>query len=289
MTDKNSDKNSTLAPLTRTISRWAGIVLLVTLAACQTRPADPNVGEAAVARALSGKALWEEKCRTVAGEKIYRKVENVEGLLLLKVRPNAGDREWADRMWPGAAFALEARADEYITTFLGYEYAANPAGSNDPITPNNRGYINTDRRPGGLPGYRWVEVIDAKDGQRFRYTGRYDEPWKREPERYCNTCTFFVLDKTPVTGPAPRYGVTFEDHVIPEDRALGIASSTIKVFDLKTKEVLGEMTRYAWSPGPGSGSPSPWLSAYKCPGHPVGASAATRKFVDQVLIPTKEK
>ena len=97
----------------------------------------------------------------------------------------------------------------------------------------------------------------------------------------------WTLDKVPATDPVPRYGVTFEDHVIPEDRALGIASSTVKVLDLRTSEVLGELIRYAWSPGLSAANPSPWLSAYKCPMHPVGSSAATRKFVDQVLIPKK--
>ncbi|WP_310451296.1 hypothetical protein [Sulfuritalea sp.] len=271
-----------------TISRWAGIFLLAALAACQTRPADPNAGEAAVNRALARKALWEEKCRTVAGEKIYRRVEDVEGLLLMKVRPERGDRQLADRMWPGAAFARETSGHEYVTTFLGYEYASNPAGSNDPITPNNRGYINTDRRPGGRPGYRWVEVIDEKDGQRYRYTGRYDEPWKTDSS-YSKSYIRFNLDKAPATGPIPRYGVTFEDHVITEDRALGIASSTVKVLDLQTKEVLGELTRYAWSLGPSSGNPSPWLTAYKCPPTSGDLVSVTRQFVDTVLIPTKEK
>lgn len=271
------------------ISRWAGIVLLA-LTACQTTQADPNVGEAAVKHALAGKAVWEEKCRTVAGEKIYRKVENVEGVLLMKVRPERGGRELADRMWPGAAFAREWRGDEFITSFLAYEYAANPAGKDDPVTPNKRGYINTDRRPGGLPGYRWVEVIDEKDGQRYRYTGRYDEPWKTDSS-YSKTYVRFNLDKTPSpSSTPPRYGVTYEDHVIPEDRYLGIASSTIKVIDLQTKEVLGEMTRYAWSPGaPSRVNPSPWLTAYSCPDYSVGTGTATRKFADQILFPAKEK
>lgn len=100
----------------------------------------------------------------------------------------------------------------------------------------------------------------------------------------------YVLDKAPAHGSSPRYGVTYEDHVITEERALGIASSTIKVLDLKTKEVMGEMTRYAWSPGtPSRANPSPWLTAYRCPTHARGTDAATRKFVDQVLIPAKEK
>ena len=273
---------------TQTLSRWAGIVLLGLLAACQNTPtqADPNVGEAAVARAQSGKALWEEKCRTVAGEKIYRKVENVEGVLLMKVRPERGDRQLADRMWPGAAFARESRADEFIATFLGYEEGGSTLdGTPTPVTPAYRGSINTNRNPGGLPGYRWVDVIDAMDGKRYRYTISY-QPRPTSKIGYIEA----ILDKAPAPDPAPRYGVTFEDHVIPEERYLGIASSTVKVLDLQTQEVLGEMTRYAWSPSaPSRVNPSPWLTAYRCPDHARGTNAASRKFVDQILIPVKEK
>lgn len=251
--------------------------------------ADTPEREATKARMTDGKALFEQKCATVAGEKIYRKAENVEGLLLMKVRPPAGDAQWSNRDWPGAAFAREAWGSYYIETFLGYEYASNAAGRDDPVTPTNRGYVSTNRRPGGLPGYRWVEAIDERDGKRYRYTGRYDEPWQKD-KSYLKDYIKFYLDKIPSTHPLPRYGVTYEDHVIPEERYLGVASSTVKVLDLETKEVLGEMIRYAWSPGaPSRVNPSPWLTAYKCPGHPVGADAATRKFVDQVLIPTKEK
>jgi len=272
------------------IFRYVGLLLLALLTACQTTPtqADPNQGEAAVKRAQDGKALWEQKCRTVAGEKIYRKVEGVEGVLLMKVRPQRGDRELADRNWPGAAFARESPAEGYITSFLAYEHAFGPAlhrKTAPPISSTNRGYINTDRRPGGLPGYRWVEVIDAKDGQRYRYTIAY-KPRPTSKIGYIDA----ILDKTPSTSPPPRYGVTYEDHVIPEERYLGIASSTVKVLDLTTTEVLGEMTRYAWSPGaPSRVNPSPWLTAYRCPDHAVGTDQYTRKFVDQILIPAKEK
>ncbi|MDR1275420.1 MAG: hypothetical protein LBL72_03425 [Candidatus Accumulibacter sp.] len=90
--------------------------------------------------------------------------------------------------------------------------------------------------------------------------------------------------------PPPRYAVTYEDHVIPEERALGLASSTIRVLDQWSGEVLGEMLRYAWTPeNPTKAEPALWLRAYKCPGHAHGSGSATRKFVDQVLIPAKEK
>ena len=239
-----------------------------------------------------GQTLFEEKCRTEAGEKIYRTASNIEGVVLLKVRPARSDLELADRLWPSAAFARESWGEAYIETFLLYEYAPGNGLTGKPsvITPQQRGYLSTDRSPEGLPGYRFVDVIDEKDGQRYRYTGQWEERWQKDNKKYLKGDIWFSLEKSLALSPAPRYGVTFEDEVNLEHRALGVASSTVKVIDLETKEVMGEMIRYAWSPGSSSNAnPSPWLTAYRCPDHAVGTNAATRKFVDQILIPRKEK
>lgn len=262
--------------------------------------ADEAQREATKLRMTEGKALFEEKCRAVAGEKIYKTVPDVEGLLLLKVRPKHGEREQSDWMWPGAAFAREAYGNGYIETFLGFEEAFGSDGKPRPITKNNRGYISVTQRPDSLPGYRWVEVLDEKGGKRYRYTGSEKIVGKKDASAYNVQLALkkdpnydlnvyqWSLDRVPAPGAAPRYGVTFEDHVIPEERKRGLASSTVKVLDLQTGEVLGEMLRYAWSPSaPSPANPTPWLTAYKCPGHAVGAESATRKFVDQILLPKK--
>jgi hypothetical protein len=222
----------------------------------------------------------------VAGERIYRQVRDVEGIMLLRLRPRAREREWANRMWPGAAFALEATEDDYIMTFLGYEHSSSPSGK--PVTPENRGYVTPDyqpRNPSNLPGYRYVDVVSKRDGHRYRYS-LVRVPRATSRIGWVDT----RLSKTVTDKPAPRYGVTFEDHVVDGERKLGLASSTNRVVDLHTGDVLGELTRYAWSPAaPSRANPSPWLTAYKCPGQVVGAEAATRKFVDQVLVPSEEK
>jgi len=285
-----SDKSSLAHSIKQIVmGNLAAALLAVALTACAQAPQTAE-RQATQARMTDGKALFSEKCATVAGEKIYRKVESVEGVLLMKVRPQAGDTEWANRDWPGAAFAREAYGSDFIATFLGYEYGSSTLdGTPTPIRPDYRGYISTDRRSGGVPGYRYVDVIDEKDGKRYRYTGRWEEPWQKD-KSYLKGYIKFYLDKTTATTPSPRYGVTYEDHVIPEERYLGVASSTVKVLDLQTEEVLGELIRYAWSPGaPSRVNPSPWLTAYRCPDHARGTSEATRKFVDQILIPAKEK
>ncbi|MDP5240039.1 hypothetical protein Q9Q94_10885 [Uliginosibacterium sp. 31-16] len=268
-------------PLRAFALAWLALPLL---AACAVLPSP------GLQRAKAGEALFEDRCKNVAGIKIYKTVADVEGIVLLKVRPTAGDREWADPMWPGAAFAGEAKEKEYIDTFLWYENAFGTSNSPRLITPKDRGYISSN--PSDHPGYRYVDVVDAATGKRERFSGFYDRPWERDPERYSskNLYSFWKLKHEPAPADGPRYGVTYEDHVIPEERALGLASSTVKVLDLKTNEVLGEMTRYAWtSASPNPANPTPWLTARTCGSGFNTRETQTRLFVDQVLQPRKDK
>lgn len=270
--------------------RWAdlGIMfsLIALLSGCEIarKPLDPQVLEMAKA----GEAYFEEKCKTIAGEKIYRSVPNIEGIMLMKVRPSRGERQLEDPMWPGAAFAAEVSADSYIESFLGYERAAGkPDGKPSAIASNNRGYIASDGRSGDKPGYRYADVIDAKDGREYRYSQVYREVDSIRGHDFAKVKIMkYVLEKKIADIPLPRYGVTYEDHVISTERAIGVASSTVKIIDLNTNEVLGEMIRYAYRPR--GLKLTEWLTSRVCPNHPVGFSSATRKFVDQVLIPKGE-
>lgn len=235
-------------------------------------------------RTRAAYARFTELCKNVAGVKIYRSVDDVEGIVLLKVRPERDDLELADLTWPGAAFARERSENEYISSFLEYEHSSSPTGEavNPPF---RRGYVNSTYipdNPSNLRGYRYVDVLEAGTGMRWRYTLAQ----RPRPTSKIGTIDIY-LDRRPAPAERPRYGVTFEDHVIPEDRAQGIASSTVKVVDLHSGEVLAEMLRYAWGSTHLTYTNS-WLSADVCPGSPVGVSTGTRHFVDQVLKPIKE-
>ena len=219
-------------------------------------------------------AMYQERCQTQAGYKIYKVVEDVEGIQLLKIRhPVKND----DPMAPGAAFALESTDDGYITSFLGYR---------SPVLGSTDGsyFASTTKNADAIPGFRYVDLVDDKDGQRYRISGHWEELWLKD-KSYLKGHLFFSLDRTPTTDPAARYAVTFEDHVIPEERRNGIASSTVKVIDTQTNDVLAEMRRYAWMPGVASaGDPSPWQAAQVCPRLGNGGHDSTRQFVDRVLV-----
>ena len=177
---------------------------------------------------------------------------------------------------PGAAFGLEAKEDGYITSFL---------ANRRPIdSPDNSYFVSTGATKESMPGFRYVDVLDEKDGKYYRYTGRWDEPWKYD-KSYLKGYIKFFLDKVPSPQPLARYAVTFEDSVIPEERAKGFASSKVIVLDMQTNEVLAEMVRYVWGPSqPTSYTPNPWLTTDKCPMVSDGVSSATRQFVDRVLV-----
>jgi hypothetical protein len=284
------------------------LVLALPLIGCAQMGGEQAAERAAYKEKIAkAEAIYNSACKNIAGEKIYKTVPEVEGILLMKVRPRATDMEYSDPNWPGAAFALEADGDSYIMSFLSYEQATSVNGKWLPITQEERGAINPRYNPknlSNLPGYRWVDVVDESDGKRYRYTltkkvvGRLDSSshnvqvdLKRDPNMDLNVYRT-VLDRQPAPDPAPRYAVTFEDHVIPEERALWLASSTVKVLDVKTKEVLGEMTRYAMSyvHVASSSNPGPWLTETWCPAHGGSMTTyTTRLFVDQILIPAKEK
>ncbi|MEJ8840463.1 hypothetical protein [Ramlibacter sp. AN1133] len=228
-------------------------------------------------------AMWVERCKK-AGVFIRRQVNDVEGIALLNVRIR--NINYGDQFAMDDPYGSDFGGDDYIASFL-------------------RGRWPKVEKPTPLTfvyqGYRYVEAVDPKDGQRYRYTGGM-----RDVERVTSHMSGdaagqrflhreFVLDRVPASGLRPRYGVSFEDISTPEERQHWIAGSSLKVIDLETKEVIAERIGYMVDRGQGnrSGGRSPWLRAasYSCPRfRGDGASdqtGQTARFVEQVLQPIK--
>jgi hypothetical protein len=208
--------------------------------------------------------LFDERCKT-AGEKIYRTVEDVEGIVLTKIRDTdvAGNR--ANPLWEDAALPFESSGNWYIRSFLYYE------NHNDKRSP--RGY--TTNIPSNLPGYRYVDVPNANgsiDRYEFNTTGEREEPRKS------------IAPNKPT-----RYAVDFTNQVDPEDRKHWVAGTTITVTDTLTKEIIAQRTSFSFEPGLGStgGYRQPWGYALTCP--QTVTVSQTRFFVDQVLKPIRGK
>ena len=197
------------------------------------------------------KARFDQLCQN-AGEKIYRTADNVDGILLLKVR---GDDEKyqdnsynprKDQMWEDAAVESESKREGYIASFLPYFSHVH---------------------------YDYVDVLQ-KDGSIIRYSGDWhmsDKPFNQE-----------------INPPHPaRYAVTYENDISWENRKHWIAGTTIKVIDTKTNELMAEKTMYAFVPALGYSeleqNPNPWGRGDRCP-EENPYQQQTVSFVRKVLL-----
>jgi hypothetical protein len=210
-------------------------------------------------RYAKAKALFDERCKT-AGEKIYKTVENVEGIQLLKVRKYSGGELSTD-----INATSQTYGDGFIQSFLVFE--------------QDRGdsfrQLAFDRNSTKKPGYRYVVANDPKDNRPYRYS--IDEN--------------LSLKRSEVIGALPRYALTFDEPVKPEERAYWIATSITKVLDLQTNEVLGEAIQFVIDPGQGSraGQRTPWLFAQGCNSTTRYNPTSDRFFADQILKPIQGK
>ena len=206
------------------------------------------------------KAHFDQLCQN-AGEKIYRTADNVDGILLLKVR---GDDEKyqsnrynprKDQMWEDAAVESDWFRNGYIDGFLPY----------------------TMRNFQSSSGYTYVDVLQ-KDNSIIRYSGDWqitlNHPFHTEPN-----------PKFPA-----RYAVTYENDISWENRKHWIAGTTIKIIDTKTNELMAEKTMYAFVPELGYSkyeqNPNPWGRGMRCPAGESEFEQRTVTFAIKVLIPS---
>ncbi|WP_295636570.1 hypothetical protein [uncultured Methylibium sp.] len=240
--------------------------------------------------------MFAERCKK-AGEFIHRTVDNVEGIFLLKLRPNtinfghSQERQFA----LDDPYGRDLGGVGYIQTFL--------AGSHREAASKG---LPVAGAPPPLKGYRYVDAIDVADGQRYRYTGSVQEYESvasplvgGNGEKFKRT--EFVVSKVPGSSATPRYGVTYDDISTRGEREHWIAGSSLKVIDLQTREVIAERVGYMMDRGQGniSGGRSPWLEAaeHSCPpiasrprllSGPAFAAQTykTASFVERVLKPS---
>ena len=156
--------------------------------------------------------IFEEQCKK-SGEQIYRVVENVDGVRLLKIwrgqnAVNDGKELWRsynDPQWEYAAWDV-AGGKSYIGYFLN--------------NPKNK-----------TMGYSFVDVV-LDDKQIERYLGEYHGLLDGNLPDIVDT------ELNPIE-PA-QYAITFENNTDPELRKHWIAGTTFKIMDLQTNDLLAE-------------------------------------------------
>ena len=224
--------------------------------------------KAAYAERDAAYARLRELCKS-SGEFIYRTAENVDGVFLMKLRPTTspGGDKWAEDpfgSYRDGGDVHEGISEPYLRAFL------NPLSQKPPY-----------------PYYSYVDLISPVDGKRYRYTGHIVY---REGRSHGD----FQLRRAEVTRkmPIPRYGVTFDDITEHADRERWwIAGSSLRVIDLKTKEVMGERIGYmmvSWLGGQSLAESYGWNTwTTGCP-YEMGLSPTmfeTRNFIRRVINP----
>ena len=162
-------------------TQWPALALLVSmlLAACAAPPAEPTRSEQRT-RGQTAMAMFNERCKK-AGEFIQRRVTEVDGILVMKVRPDVinFDQQFAMTDPYGHDFV----GDDYTQSFLRGFFAQNSGGATLPPGV-----------PPELVGYEYVEAVSPADGVRYRYTGRIEEPWLTN-KAYLKGHLRFVTDR----------------------------------------------------------------------------------------------
>jgi len=181
---------------------------------------------------MTSQEYFDHLCKTEAGEFIYKTVENVEGLYMMRPREHASDYMQEH---------LYAMEDPYGYT----DWEAR-----DPQT------IFVD------PPWRVYSYFEAP-------LPRSVSP-KVHGARYRNY-SGYVQDRSPMVEKhvpelQSQYGYTWRGISRPHDRELGIAGGELIVLDLRTKDVLGVRRGFIRSGGVRNNMTGIWwLSARLCP------------------------
>ena len=226
--------------------------------------------EAFKARYAKAKAMFDERCKT-AGEKIYRTVEGVEGVFVMKQRTE--DLNYSQQFKLDDPYGYAGNGENYLKLFV----------RGRPTIPAKTGELIN---PANVVTYKFVEVADEMGKGFYRYTTKMQ---KEESERLTRNGGGLVpLEKVSSLALTAQYGITWDDISTQTDREYWIAGSSQKIVDLKTKEVIAERIGYMFDGGLGntSGGRSPWSAARDnaCP----TLNEKTFYFFDRVIKPSGE-
>ena len=258
-----------------------GFLICGLLTACSALSRSGQLSE----RQITARTMWQERCKK-SGEFIHKTVDGVEGVILLKLRPDEFNRDDQFKMSDPYGQDMDTRGREYIESFLRDSFQG--GRSHDTLPPRQR------------MAYLFVEATDPTDGKRYRYTGRVVDRWETD-KSYLKGSLEFISDKQPAPATSARYGVTYEDISTRQEREYWIAGSSLKVIDLQTGEVMAERIGYMYDRGQGnrSGGRAPWLFAadnacppFRRPDRTLSPASASQSyqtvdFVEKVLRPAK--
>jgi hypothetical protein len=214
---------------------------------------------------MTSQEYFDHLCKTEAGEFIYKTVENVEGLYMMRSHKQPTDYELEH------LYALE---DPYDVT--------------DDTNPQD--YLV--QPPFGQ--YQYLESLrtsDEKDisQQYVRYFKSSENESKRDYVYMDGTRSHrvpYIVKTEGVPSLKSRYGYTWRGILRPHDREFGIVGGELIVLDLQTNEALGIRRGFIRSGGVRNLTGIWWLGGQVCP---VKKALSSSQFIQKILRPISEQ
>jgi hypothetical protein len=205
-------------------------------------------------------AYMQELCAKYGGDKIYKTVDNVQGVFQIKAYNPDGDFQWADQYGMVEPWALAHYVDQRSRpSHLG-------------IRGNGYWFIE------GQPGYG---IGEGPPYTRHLLASTKDKVENPNSDAVINAESFALERKElKVQTLKSRYGYTTEDLTTPELRKRWIGGGKLTVIDLQTKEVIAEWTDYYRATG--AQVKMAWVNGVSC-----RRGESIPGFIRSVLRPPK--
>ncbi len=214
---------------------------------------------------MTPEQYFDHLCKTEAGEFIYKTVENVEGLYIMRPRKESTDYELENLYaledpYGQVLSESELPQDEYIQPAMGkYEFLEMPRI----IPPAQAG--TTDKYK------RYYRDANAHPNRRFQTAINGQ-----------GVFVPYIVAETNAPTIKSRYGYTWRGITRPHDREFGITGGEIIVLDLQTQEVLAVRRGFLRSGWMKNLTGIWWLTGCTCP-----SPGAKREhlFIKEILKP----
>jgi len=208
---------------------------------------------------------FDHLCKTEAGEFIYKTVENVEGLYMMRPREQVTDDQLSH------LYALE---DPYDAT----------------DDPHPQDYLV---QPPFGP-YQFMESVRTKDDADssqpyIRYSRGSEKESKRDYVYMDGTRSHrvpYIVQREGVSLVKSRYGYTWRGIQRPHDRELGIVGGELIVLDVQTQEALAVRRGFIRSGNVRNLTGIWWLGGQVCP---IKKSLSSSQFIQKVIRPTSDE
>ncbi|TKS63674.1 MAG: hypothetical protein EWM73_01202 [Nitrospira sp.] len=218
---------------------------------------------------MTSQEYFDHLCKTEAGEFIYKTVENVEGLYMMRPRKEATDDELSHLYTLedpyGHVLGVSRRPEEYfVQPAIGkYKFLELPPEPNKVPTDRAK-YRRFYRDPTAHPGREYATAIDGR--------------FVRVP--------YIVASETPDIRKS-LYGFTWRGITRPHDQELGIRGGELIILDLQTNEALAVRRGFIRSGNVRNNMTGFWwLTGQVCPG---AGGKMDHLFIKEVLKPITEQ